>query len=141
MSDWSAIRQWWQGRAKRRWSRQRFRDFYVSGNLFPSYVFTVRDFPRGISLGRQFADDYMLGTLQRHGPHADHCSGYDVAAWPCMSAKLALTRYICEYCGADRPCAIHDWAGDGDGFTAVAAPEPTYQPPPEQAANESEMRG
>lgn len=55
------------------------------------YVFTAADYWRGLRVALDEEAGEHLEVLFSHGVYKDHCSGYEVAFWPCFPASLVLS--------------------------------------------------
>ena len=53
-------------------------------------IWTVADYAAAVDVAADLAhatgDQAPLVTLSLHAPHAHHCGGYEVLAWPCLPA-------------------------------------------------------
>lgn len=57
-------------------------------------TWTAADYRRAKDIAFRRNDWDRLRILARHYPHADHCGGWDVYAWPCPRAAQILDRLL-----------------------------------------------
>lgn len=53
-------------------------------------MWTARDYHTAAEAVHWRGTSVQQMTLFQHNPHANHCGGYDVLAWPCPTAAKIL---------------------------------------------------
>lgn len=79
------------------------------------HIFTASDYWRGMRVIDELepVGDHAR-TLFAHGPHKDHCKGWEVHAWPCFPAEVVLSD-LREFIGRDAWAALDPFCRASEG--------------------------